>query len=197
MPRKYLLTLLITAVVLLAIVLIAVGLFNRGSSKKSSNNTPKTTEQIKVEKASKLESAKKVTLTSHGRLVSDQERRGIRIEVDAKEVKLDILKTYSDQVESTKVFENTKESFDNLLANLRAIGYDAKITSRITDKRAACPTNWTYEYVIEFDDGSKNETWSTNCPKIDGTFGGDEQMAIKIMQAQVPNYNELTRSVQF
>ncbi len=196
MPRKYLLTLLVIATVLFAVVLITVGFFNRGSSKNTSN-APKTAQQIKTEKASKLDSARKVSFTSHGRLVSDQERRGIRIEVTAQEVRLDILRTYSDEVESTKSFENTKDSFDNLLANLRAIGYDATIDSRITDKRAACPTNWTYDYGIEYSDGSKNNTWSTTCPKVDGTFGGDEQMAIKIMQAQVPNYYELTRSVQF
>lgn len=184
---KYLLGVVgVVLFVILAIVLIV-------------SRAPRLTQEKSGEPVTKLvDEAKEgaVTYTTQGSIVSDQERRAIRIQVDKNQVRVDVLNGYGESVEKTQTFPNTSQSYETFLAALDVAGFANKRDANPSDERGMCPIGRTIIYEVKQGTSQETRLWSTSCSQKHGTFAGKPTVIQQLFQAQVPGYTKFVTGVK-
>lgn len=177
--------------VLLALLVIVFGaLFIFGGDDKS------TTEQVTVPVLSDYAKGNsKIVFTTYGRLVGDDERRTIRITVTPAERRLEVLGGYTENVISTKSYQNNTAAYENLLSSLQRSGFMSSRKSTIDDPRGICPTGNRFEYKLVDNGRDVSNLWSNTCDKT-GTFAGAARQVRTVIQSQIPDYKKQVSGVK-
>lgn len=134
-------------------------------------------------------------MTQQGKLLGEDERRAIRISVTQSERRLDVLTGYGEAVESSQVFANTPEAYENFLIALDKAGYEQKRETSNTDERGSCPLGRTYIYELKEFSQDLIRLWDTTCGQKIGTFNGDQGTVRKLFQEQIPDYSKKVENV--
>lgn len=138
-----------------------------------------------------------VQYTIRGAVVGHEDRRSIRITVDRNNRKVEVLQGYDDQVINSQQFSNTQESYEAFVKAINGAGFTARLNPQDRgDEAQSCPLGQKYNYEIAPGTNDSFYTWSTSCSRKHGTFNGDRRTIEEIFQRQIPNYREITRSVE-
>jgi hypothetical protein len=173
--------------VILLVVLVIV-LFTRGGGDKQPTVKPVVVSEEAREGVS-------VVLTTRGKLVGEDERRGIRITVNQDERRLEILTGYEEAVERAQVYPNTHAAFENFLVALDQMGFNRSRLSAIEDERGACPTGKTYIYELREYSQQLVRLWDTSCGSKIGTMDGKDTTVRKLFEEQIPDYTKQVQGV--
>lgn len=177
---------------ILLLIVAFVLIFNRGdSSNKTTTSSSASVSQL-VDYADKNSN---VTLTTQGRLVGDESRRGIRIVVSANERRIEILSGFDQNVISTQTYPNTDSAYQTFLSALGGLGFLRSQKTSVTDQRSVCPTGFHYNYDLNQDGSDVSSLWGVSCGKT-GTFAGTGSTIRQLFQDQIPDYGNQVSGVQ-
>ncbi len=137
-----------------------------------------------------------VKWTMQGRLVGETERRAIRIVVNQRERRLEILNGYQETVERSQTFVNSPTAYETFLRALNLAGFNRERETTVKDERGMCPLGNVYIYDLT--DGSDHpiHLWSASCNNRLGTLAGDVYLIRQIFQNQIPEYTRQIRDVR-
>ncbi len=192
MPRKYVLTLIVIAIIFFGGIFFILNRSN-SSNKTETQDSSKTTSQAKQFS----DNATEVKYTIYGKVVGEESRRAIRITVNDSERKLEILQGYDEHVIDSKTFGNTSSAFKDFLLALQGANFSVHDTSIKTDDKTLCPLGKRYVYEADYYDGSDSlRSWTTSCTSKGVTFKGSRSAVDSLFRAQIVDYDKLTRQVQ-
>jgi len=175
------------------VAVLAIVLITRKPS--DSTQTPNGTSR-KVDLMQMNGDGTEMVFTSFGRLVAEEQRRGIRISVSQDERKVEVLTGYESVVSSSQIFPNTATSYDNFLAAVKRAGFIAARKTDIIDERGVCPTGSRFNYnVLDYGEEVVH-LWGTSCAKGQGTFAGNASLIARLFQSQIPGYNKIAADVR-
>ncbi len=134
--------------------------------------------------------------TMQGRLVGETERRAVRVVVNQRERKLEILDGYQETVERSQTFVNSPAAYETFLHALNLAGFSKERDVPIKDERGVCPLGNVFIYDLT--DGSDHPVrlWSASCNNRLGTFAGDAGLIRQMFQNQIPDYSKQIRDVR-
>lgn len=140
----------------------------------------------------------RLRLIYDGRVIANEERRSLRITITSDERLFELLEGYDGVPVKRKSYPNTSAAYQNLV---RAANFEGFATARDSnlgdDERGICPEG--QRTVTElFDDGEViSRLWAASCNRKLGTLGGDARALVKLFQAQIPGYRDLTSGIRF
>jgi hypothetical protein len=180
--NRYFLGLL--AIVALFVVLIILAI-------PSGHKVPKTNKSL----SSYSNTDAIARLTIEGPVVAASQHTEIRIEVGRDNVTYKQITGYNGQVVNQKTFTNTEASYNVFLRALFYAGFTMGDTNpALSDERGRCATGDVYVFELENGGSDVERFWSTDCGGIH-TYNGDPNQTLTIFQNQVPNYSDLTSSL--
>lgn len=190
MPKRYLLALLIIAVVFFGLIGLGIRALTGGSDKpKDQQNT----QQAKPRDF--IKETKNVGYTVQGKLVGEEERRSVRISVTSTERKVEILQGYDETVIKSQTFANKQAAYDTFLLALDNAGFDVYNKDVNKDERGSCPLGKRYIFTANFADQSTYRSWGASCGKT-GSFGGNNGLVRSLFEDQIPEFNKFMRGTR-
>lgn len=185
---KYILGVLGT---ILLLFLVVVFVFNRGgNSPDQKSNAPKAAQL--VDYATRDSS---VSLTVNGPVVSEDERRSVRITVSPIERRIEILSGYHDTVINSQTYSNTTAAYEAFLSALGGQGFTNSKTTKISDHRSVCPGGRHYIYELTEGNSTVSNLWSISCNR-EGTFNGRASAVRELFSRQIPDYSQQVAGVK-
>lgn len=135
-----------------------------------------------------------VQMTEQGPLVADQKFQGYRITVGQNETEITTLQGYDEAVVGTKIYNNTELGYAQFLRALDFAGFQkgSKDQSK-SDARGYCPNGDRYTFEIIENGQDTEKFWKTSCGQ--GNFGGSLSQAKALFAAQVPDFDDITGSL--
>lgn len=187
MRRYYITAAIIIAVAILAIFLI----LGRGGDKPE----PRRTRAVTASDFAKTDG--QVRLTIQGRLVGQDQRRGIRISIDRQNRRLEVLNGYEESVERLEGFGNTEDAFISFTKAIDLAGFPRTKDYNPSSEIGVCPTGQRYIYEV-FDEKGDNvlRSWSTSCSTGQGTFAGRAASVRQLFQTQITDYEKRISDVR-
>ena len=192
MPKRYILVLIVIALIFFGSIFLLISLFSNGSGKKS--NTQDTS-QAPAHPKDLTKDADSVTYKTYGSVVGEEERRAISIKITTSERTAEVLQGYDEAVIKSQVTENKESAFQDFLIALQTAQFDQYDKNNKTDPRSQCATGIRYEYNVHYKDNTSISSWSTNCSRKDGSFLGNKTQVPVLFQAQVPDYSKFVSGV--
>jgi hypothetical protein len=133
-------------------------------------------------------------LSIDGPVVAQQNHESVVITVGKSSVVYDQMVGYNGQSVNVQSFPNTVASYDVFLHSLYYANYLKGDTSPSkSNESGVCPLGTRYVYSIQNGNKTIERFWSTSCGV--GTFGGNASLVQTLFQAQVPDYFNLTGSL--
>ena len=182
---RYFLGFLVT----MGLIILLIILLFRGASHPRQAITAKSLESYATTDA-------EVVLTIDGRVVYNHEHQQIRISVGRSNVNFKHIEGYEGSVKKSESFPNNENAYAVFLNALQHEGFTlGDNTRQFRDERGYCPEGQRYIYEIVQGDKIIQRYWSSTCgnPK---TFNGSSDTIIELFKAQVPNYSDLTASIE-
>jgi len=170
------------------IILVIILLFSGGGS---NNKLPSNARTL----VSYADTDAKVRLTIDAPIKDPAEHQQIQITVDRDEIVLELLKGYDGQITNVQSFPNTQNSFDVFLHSLSVANFTHGNTEKsLKDERGYLPLGDRYIFELRQNGSDIERFWATSCgnPK---TYYGNVNLTLLLFQNQVPNYSDLTQSV--
>lgn len=191
MPKRYLFTLLIIAIVLFGLLGLGIRTLTRGgdNAKKpeTSQNQPKPRDFVKETNT--------VSYTIQGKLVGEEERRAVRITITQTERKAEILQGYDEAVIKTQVAANKQSAYDTFLRALVTAGFNNSNKNVNSDERGSCPNGRRFIYTANFSDQTKYRSWGASCSKA-GSFLGNKEIIRSLFENQIPEFDTFIRGTK-
>jgi hypothetical protein len=170
------------------IILLIVLLFHGGGKSK----VPSTSKTL----TSYASTNAQVSLTIDGPINATSLHEQIRITADNANVTYEHIKGYDGQVIDTQIFANTENSYDVFLHALLHAGFTkGDNAAALRDERGYCPTGDRYIFELKQDNHSLERYWATTCGKPK-TYLGAVDLTVRLFQAQVPGYENLTQGIE-
>lgn len=193
MPKRYILALLIIAVVFFGAIILLISLIGgRGSD----NEQTETTTSQSVAKPKELsKDANSVTYTTYGRVVGEETRRAIRVTITNSERRVDVLQGYDENVIKSQTTANKQSAYEAFLIALQSAQFDLYDKNNKTDDRSQCTTGQRYVYEVRYSDNSSIRSWSTACSVKIGSFQGNKGQVQTLFHAQIPDYSKFVSGV--
>ncbi len=134
--------------------------------------------------------------TIDGAIVSQQNHSRIRITVSKDTVLYEQIQGYEGTLVQSKTYPTNTQAYGTFLRALDLAGYENGNKEVDDDERGYCPNG--RRYIYEALDGSDTilRWWSTSCSNDQGSFLGGSSTVRTLFQKQVPDYNDLTRTVK-
>lgn len=137
-----------------------------------------------------------VSMLIDGRVNADQNHQQVLITVDNQDVTFQQFQGYDGDAVNTQTFSNTQNSYEAFLQSLAHAGFAlGNRDPKARDERGFCPLGRRYVFQLQQDSQSLERYWATSCGGNLKTYAGDKNVTIALFQAQVPNYRNLTKSI--
>jgi hypothetical protein len=172
--------------VVLLMILAVVLIFNRGSNGNTAQMNP-ASGPVKLSDYARKPS--KVRWTQQGPLVSQDERRAVRITVSADERTLEILSGYEQTPINGQTLPNTQAAYETFLQGLARGGFVMTRKVDNSDSRGVCPFGHVFLYELTNGGQKPINSWSDSCAAANGPFAGQASTIRRLFQAQIPTYN--------
>lgn len=173
--------------VLLLIIFILVLAFGGGSDTATQKDVKRLADYA-------TEPATTAILTQGGAINSVEDHRVIRVSVTDSVRRIEILEGYDGDVLKTKTYSNTTSAFRAFLAGLEQVGFSRE-RSTSASFESVCPESRRFRYELDSNDETVINTWSASCEK--GTFNGRTTSVQNLFEAQIPEYDDYTKNVNF
>ncbi len=184
--RYFLATLTIIVLLLVGIVVIV-----RSGSSNNTNVVPGSgsalTDYTENTNAS-------VQYTIDGPINASENHRAIRITISPRSRQIDVFKGYQGEILDRKTYDNNTDAYGEFLEALNRAGFtkERRLREGITSE-SICPlANRSFYQIVENGSDVQN-LWSAAC--TDGSFAGNIQLTVILFQAQIPDYDAITRNV--
>lgn len=126
-----------------------------------------------------------------GPIVAASQHSAIRMTVNARTAKIEVISGYENNVVNSKTYDNNQEAFTQFLDALGRAGYTKERRMSNPNADAVCPTgNRTHYRVLTTDAEQRQNSWTASCTS--GTFGGNVGLTSRLFRAQFPDYNQIT-----
>lgn len=192
MPKRYIIALVIFAVIFFGGILLLINLISGGGDNNAQKSDTKTAQVQKKNTLSK--DADMVSFTTYGRVVGEEARRAIRISITTAERKVEVLSGYDESVVKSSVTSNKQSAYEALLLALEPTNFTSIDPTVKIDDRTVCPTGNRFVYETKFKDNSSVRGWTTSCSKT-GNFKGNSSLTKTLFEAQIPDYSKFTSDV--
>jgi hypothetical protein len=186
---KYVLSTL--AIMILAV--FAVVLLGRNTN---NSQTVQTGEQ-KVNMTEFINDESRVEFVQYGRVVSNEERRTLRIVVEENSRMIEILKGYQGEIERRETFTNNREAYDVFMNALNDAGFTREKADAPQENSGLCPTGRRFNYELKKNEDTISKLWNTSCSPSRGSFGGNSTLTRQLFQKQIPDYNTVVQGITF
>lgn len=192
MPKRYILALIVISIIFFGGLFLLLRLVTGGDDTDNSQNTSQT------QKVNKLSNdAESVSYTIYGNLVAEEDRRAIRVTVSSSERRLEVLRGYDEAVIKRETLSNKESAFTNLLLALEQAKFTTRDSAITQEDRGLCPLGYRYVFQTYYEDNSNVRSWLTSCDVKNSSFKGDSETVHELFVAQIPNYEELVKDVNF
>ncbi len=175
---------------IILVIFLMLALIFRGDNKQQTQGNKEIVQLVDYAKKDS-----KVSLTTYGKLVGDQDRRAVRVTVSPSERRIEILSGYDESIISSETYANTQDAYANFLSALGRLGFDKARKSAIADPRSVCPTGNRYTYDLSEGGKTKSNLWASSCDK-NGTFAGNGSTVRSLFALQIPEYNKQVQPVR-
>lgn len=182
--------------VLLVIFLVIVGavvLFDGDNS--SSSKQLRNTQIVDYENKDRAS----VSWTQQGVLVGEDQRRSIRVIVTRNNRMVEVLDGYEQRVEKSQQYTNTPAAFSAFVRALDDASFGLERDVSEPDERGMCPTGNIFIYRLTDVGTEIMRTWSGNCSRAGGSFGGSTKNAsliARLFKAQITGYSDFVSGVK-
>lgn len=205
MDKKYLKNSLVVLIPIVIIIIMVVT-FNIANSVLS-NNSPKNKqnkEQVEKDKdkskpdllaAPRNDQA--VRYTVQGSIKGNEQHNSIRITIDRKSRKVEVLQGFSGQVVKSKDIANTQEAYQAFVDALNGAGFTTSLNPEGRGSETqSCPLGQRYIFELNPGRSGSHRTWSNSCGARMGTFGGNKATVQNLFQRQIPEYSNFVSGVK-
>lgn len=193
MPKRYILVLVIIAVVFFGGIALIVSILRGGNRNEQ---VAQTAASQTVKKNDLSSDGAQVQYTQIGSVVGEEDRRSIRITVTPSERKIEIIRGYNEEVISSKSIGNNVAAFQAFTIALESAGFTSINPEIKTDEKASCVTGVRYAYDVSYTSGDKQRSWSSSCGNLDGNFSGNRGLVATLFRDQIPDYNRTVSGVR-
>jgi hypothetical protein len=180
---KYVLAVLGFILVIIVMIVLIVGGGKRGKSPASS--------AIKLSDYSSKSSSSFQYLTD-GAINAEENHRAVRITIGQTSRAVEVIEGYNGAVLRSKTYSNNSESYAKFIDAIKRAGFAAS-RHNSGSSSSVCPTGQRYQYKLVDDSKDVINTWSATCNP--GTFAGDKVLTRTLFRAQIPDYNQITSSI--
>lgn len=173
--------------IILAIILI----FRMGGNDEADKGTPQTdlTEYVNSDAVARL--------TMDGKVVAREKHYAIRITVGRTNRTIEVLNGYEGEVVQSREYGNDIAAYDVLLHAIQNAGFaNEKPGGTEQELTGMCPLGNRYIYELTENGNDKVKLWSTSCSGKEGDFAGNAALVRQLFQAQIPDYQEVTRQIR-
>lgn len=133
-----------------------------------------------------------------GRVIANEERRNLRITINSDERVFELLEGYDGRAVKRETYPNTSSAYQTLVRAAAFEGFAIAQENNLgDDERGICPEGQRAVTEV-YDHGEVvSRLWAASCNRKLGTLGGDSRALVRLFQAQIPEYRELTSGVRF
>lgn len=138
-----------------------------------------------------------VTQTIIGPITAEETHDEVQINVTNSQTTIDVIKGYDGTVVNSAGYPMTTESFREFLNALEKARFTEGDTGEeLKNDKGYCPTGQRYIFEIKQGAQQIQRFWATSCrgPK---SYKGELGLTNRLFRAQIPDYGELTRDVNF
>lgn len=187
---RYGLAILIVAFLAVVTVAVVVG----GNDSDSGSSAPKVTKAVDYEN----DDDAALAWTQQGKLVGEDQRQAIRITITRNKRQVEVLSGYPERVERSTEFANSPEGFAAFTRALDNAGFGRERTVTQSDERGMCPGGNRFIYEVKDAGQQIMRTWSDNCNRSNGTFGGGSTAGQigGLFKNQITDYSDFISGVQ-
>lgn len=139
-----------------------------------------------------------VRMTVRGPIVGDENFHSYRIIVSPTTRVLTTYEGYLDRQVDTKQLVNNTRGYEQFVYALdrAALTDSAVLEGEAADMRGICATGKVYQYEVMQASNVIKKVWTTTCRNAKGSLKASNTTLIKLFQAQIPNYDDLTQKVR-
>lgn len=192
--KRYIVAILVILIIMLGGILLLSSNKSDSTDKKAADKPAATTQKQLHDYADSVDS--RVVFTTQGRIVGDDQFRSIRITVGRDYRRIEVLDSYTQQVQRSQDFANNQTAYDTFLRSLESAGFRSTLKTTLNDERGQCPNGQRYIYEVLDGATQVQRTWSSNCGAKVATFGGNAATVQRLFQGQITGYNDFIRGVQ-
>ncbi len=173
---------------------IAVILFGRVITHR---NTQVQVGRVVTNTTDYINDKSEVEFVQYGAVVSDEQRRTLKILVTQNERKILLLKGYEEKVDKMQTFGNNYDSYNVFMRSLNDAGFTRKQFSNVSDPTGLCPTGLRYSYILQSEGKDVSNLWNTSCQPLGGSSGTNGELVRQLFQRQIPDYSSFISGVSF
>ena len=175
------------------IVLAFVLIFNlTGRDSNSDVTAPAQQTQL----TSYADTTKSARITVDGIINADSIHRQVQINISQNQSTFNLIGGYNGNVINSQTYENNQQSYRSFLFALQQAGFSrGDFDPAKADERGACPTGRRISLDVYDGNQRVQHLWTTTCGG--GTFEGNLNVITRLFQRQIPDFNELTRGVDY
>jgi hypothetical protein len=185
------LVLIIIIVAVAALISLGRSLFGGGSTTEPIVNTGKDSlVNTSIDRS--------VRMTVRGPIVADENYHSYTITATPTARALTTYTGYLDTQVDTKDLPNSAKAYEEFVYALdRAeLMEGTPLEGEANDTRGICATGRVYEFEVLQASNSIKKLWTSTCKDAKGSLDANVQQLIKLFQAQIPDYDDLTRKVK-
>lgn len=173
---------------------IAVILFAR-----SVTNTSQTTQigKEQTHTTDYINDNSRVEYIRNGAVVSNEQRRTLKISVTEKERTIEVLKGYDELVEKRETFTNNQNAYYVFMNALDHAGFTREKVTKVSNPVGYCSTGSTYFYILHDLGNQVSSLWNSSCDPLGGNLGNNGNTIRQLFTNQIPNYNKFIQGVNF
>jgi len=183
----------LSALAIMILAVFAVILLGRNSQNPQTTQTGTPT--VNLVEYSNNES--RVIFVQYGRVVSNEERRTLRITVEEDLRVIEVLKGYQGEIERRQTYSNNPDAYDVFLNALNDAGYTRERADAPQENSGLCSNGRRYNYELKKNEETVTKLWNTSCSPARGSFGGNSTLTRQLFQRQIPDYNTVVQGIKF
>ena len=182
---RYIIGLFITTILLILLIFLLV----HGNSK---TNVP----TLSIPLHSYANTDADVRLIIDGPINSNEDHQQVQITVNQNLVTFDQFQGYDSTVVNQQQFVNSVNAYSAFLYSLELNGFtEGTNSSALSNELGHCSLGDRYIFEIIQRGNNLERYWATSCPKVVGSFEGNSPLMLTLFEAQVPNYQTLTKNI--
>jgi hypothetical protein len=184
---RYIIGLLVTIVLLILLIFL---LFHSNSK----TNVPTTSMPLH----SYANTDAEVRLTIDGPINANEDHQQVQITANQNVVTFDQFQGYDSTVVNQQQFVNSVNAYSAFLYSLELNGFtEGTNSSALSNEQGHCALGDRYIFELIQRGNNLERYWATSCPKVAASFEGNLPLMLTLFDAQVPNYQTLTKNIIF
>lgn len=183
-------------VVLIVIAISIAALVSVGKAIFGGNTT--TTQQDAGQKALlSTETGNSVSMTVRGPITADEDFHSYVVTVGAGERNLTTYTGYLNQQLDTKGLGNNDKAYEQFVYALNYANFmkDPALTGDKNDIRGICASGIVYQFDVLQAGVSVKQLWTSTCKGSPGSFRGSVSQISSLFLLQIPDNNQLLRTI--